>query len=91
VVTPDGFYVSNLLPKLTPRKKGATRRANSIANEGELDHCASIDKDNKDIHEGTVIRTFAFMHVFCSRSLKYYLKHEQECFIRYTRNDSRAF
>jgi hypothetical protein len=64
VVTHNDFFVPNLLPKSTPRKKKA-RNADLITNEEQLNHSAAVEKDNKDILEGTctVVNSTVFMHL----------------------------
>ena len=45
VVTNNSFYVPNLLPKSTPRKKKTTKRANSTGNKIQLHQDNTIEKD----------------------------------------------
>mgnify|MGYP002803811734 CR=1 FL=1 len=51
VITQHGFYVLNLLPKSTPRKKKTTRSTNMITNEEYRVNSCRVDKENKDISE----------------------------------------
>ena len=54
VITHYGFYVPNLLPKSTPRKKKPTKNINMITNEEHRVNSCRVDKETKDINEGTV-------------------------------------